>query len=264
MPLDCWVLYRTRFGLRLRAVGENPAAVDTAGISVAWLRYRAVIITGVLCGIAGAYLSIAQYRRLHARHDRGQGLHRAGRADLRQVAALAGAVRLPAVRLPRCAVGIRLQGVVLPAIGQVPVQFIQALPYILTVILLAGFVGKAIPPEGRRHALCQGALSEHRRHAARPPRPRAPTPMRPIRAFRSAPPRGTSGRLYAGCNVENAAYPEGQCAETSAIGVMVAAGEKAIAAILVVADGPEPVSALRRLPPAPARIRRTGDAGVSL
>ena len=60
MPVTWWVLFRTRFGLRLRAVGENPAAVDTAGISVVWLRYRAVICAGVLCGIAGAYLSIAQ------------------------------------------------------------------------------------------------------------------------------------------------------------------------------------------------------------
>jgi len=50
--------------------------------------------------------------------------------------------------------------------------------------------------------------------------------------------RGKSGRLYAGCNVENAAYPQGQCAEATAIGVMVAAGEKAIAEILVVHDGP--------------------------
>ena len=54
VPLSWWVLYRTRFGLRLRAVGENPAAVDTAGISVVGLRYAAVIICGVLCGIAGA------------------------------------------------------------------------------------------------------------------------------------------------------------------------------------------------------------------
>jgi cytidine deaminase len=54
--------------------------------------------------------------------------------------------------------------------------------------------------------------------------------------------RGRSGRLYAGCNVENAAYPQGQCAEATAIGVMVAAGEKAIAEILVAAAGPEPIS----------------------
>lgn len=59
VPLSWWVLYRTRFGLRLRAVGENPAAVDTAGISVVQLRFAAVIICGVLCGIAGAYLSTA-------------------------------------------------------------------------------------------------------------------------------------------------------------------------------------------------------------
>src|SRR5690606_33562990 len=55
-----WVLFRTRFGLRMRAVGENPAAVDTAGISFPWLRYRAVMITGVFCGIAGSYLALAQ------------------------------------------------------------------------------------------------------------------------------------------------------------------------------------------------------------
>ena len=57
VPLTAWALSRTRFGLRLRAVGENPHAVDTAGISVSGLRYRAVIIAGVLCGIAGAYIS---------------------------------------------------------------------------------------------------------------------------------------------------------------------------------------------------------------
>jgi ABC-type uncharacterized transport system permease subunit len=60
VPISWWILFRTRFGLRLRAVGENPAAVDTAGISVTWLRYRAVICCGILTGLAGAYLSLAQ------------------------------------------------------------------------------------------------------------------------------------------------------------------------------------------------------------
>ncbi|TGR60464.1 ABC transporter permease, partial [bacterium M00.F.Ca.ET.194.01.1.1] len=60
VPFTWWVLFRTRFGLRMRAVGENPAAVDTAGISVAWLRYRALICTGILTGFAGAYLSMVQ------------------------------------------------------------------------------------------------------------------------------------------------------------------------------------------------------------
>jgi simple sugar transport system permease protein len=60
VPVTWFVLYRTRFGLRLRAVGENPRAVDTAGISVTRLRYQAVLITGLLCGFAGAFFSIAQ------------------------------------------------------------------------------------------------------------------------------------------------------------------------------------------------------------
>ncbi len=60
VPISWWILYRTRFGLRLRAVGENPGAVDTAGISVTWLRYRAVICAGILCGFSGTYLAIAQ------------------------------------------------------------------------------------------------------------------------------------------------------------------------------------------------------------
>ena len=62
MPATWWVLFRTRFGLRLRAVGENPGAVDTAGVSVVRLRYAAVMIAGLLCGIAGAYLSTGSRR----------------------------------------------------------------------------------------------------------------------------------------------------------------------------------------------------------
>jgi simple sugar transport system permease protein len=84
VPLTWWVLYRTRFGLRLRAVGENPASVDTAGVSVTRMRYAAVAICGILCGIAGAY---------RQGHDRRARLYRAGGADIRQMAAVARAVR---------------------------------------------------------------------------------------------------------------------------------------------------------------------------
>ena len=59
VPVAAWVLYRSRFGLRLRAVGENPSAVDTAGLSVSRLRYQAVLLCGALCGVAGTYLSTA-------------------------------------------------------------------------------------------------------------------------------------------------------------------------------------------------------------
>jgi simple sugar transport system permease protein len=146
VPLSAWVLYRSRFGLRLRACGEHPAAVDTAGISVARLRYSGVLIASVLCGVAGAYIATAQ----------GAGFQRdmiAGRGYIALAAMILGGWR-PWPILLAClgfglldAVAIRLQGVVLPGIGAFPVQAIQALPYVITVVLLAGFVGRAIPPK---------------------------------------------------------------------------------------------------------------------
>jgi simple sugar transport system permease protein len=146
VPLIAWMLYRSRFGLRLRAVGENPLAVAAAGISVARLRYQALICTGLFCGIAGADLALAQ----SAGFFRGMS---AGRGYLALAALIFGKWR-PVPTLLAClffafadVVQTRLQGVVLPGIGAIPVQFIQALPYILTVLLLAGFVGKARPPK---------------------------------------------------------------------------------------------------------------------
>lgn len=146
VPAVAWVVYRTRFGLRLRAVGESPEAVDTAGISVAGMRYRALMVTGVLCGIAGAYLSTAHSASFVRDMTAGKGYL--------ALAALIFAKWRPVPVLFACllfgfleAIEARLQGVALPVIGEIPVQFIQALPYILTVILLAGFIGKAIPPK---------------------------------------------------------------------------------------------------------------------
>ncbi|MDW6025509.1 ABC transporter permease [Mesorhizobium sp. BAC0120] len=145
VPFTWWVLFRTRFGLRLRAVGENPAAVDTAGISVAWLRYRAVICTGVLTGVSGAYLSVAQNAGFVKDMTAGKGYI--------ALAALIFAKWRPVPAMFACllfglldAASIRFQGQPWPMIGKVPVQFMQALPYVLTVVLLAGFVGRAIPP----------------------------------------------------------------------------------------------------------------------
>ncbi len=145
VPLAAWMLYRTRFGLRLRAVGENPHAVDTAGISVAGMRYRALIIAGVLCGIAGAYMSTAHGAAFVRDMTAGKGF-------LALAALIFGKWR-PVPTMLACllfafadAVQVRLQGTVLPGIGEVPVQAIQALPYILTVVLLAGFVGKSAAP----------------------------------------------------------------------------------------------------------------------
>ncbi|MBU2983518.1 ABC transporter permease [Lentibacter algarum] len=145
VPLTWWLLFRTRFGLRLRAVGENPAAVDTAGISVVSLRYSAVIICGVLCGIAGAYLATGLQAGFVKEMTAGRGYI--------ALAALIFAKWRPWSALGACllfgflqAVAVRFQNI---RIGEftIPVQFMEALPYILTVVILAGFIGKAIPPK---------------------------------------------------------------------------------------------------------------------
>lgn len=145
VPLTWWIVGKTRFGLRLRAVGEMPLAVDSAGISVAWLRYRAVLLCGLFAGIAGAYLAIAQ----NAGFSRGMT---AGQGFIALAAIIFGKWR-PLPAFGAClmfglldAVAIRLQGVRLPEVGEVPVQLIQALPYLLTILLLAGFIGRAGAP----------------------------------------------------------------------------------------------------------------------
>ena len=145
VPVTWWVLYRTRFGLRLRAVGENPAAVDTAGVSVVGLRYAAVAITGILCGLAGAYMATA----LQAGFGKDMT---AGRGYI-ALAALIFAKWRPVAALWACLLfgffqALALRPDVVQAVLQVkvPVPFLDALPYILTVIVLAGFIGKAIPP----------------------------------------------------------------------------------------------------------------------
>lgn len=145
VPLAAFVFYKTRFGLRVRAVGEVPQAVDSAGVSVAWLRYRAVIVAGILCGIAGAYLSTGQ----------GAGFVRemsAGKGYIALAAVIFGKWR-PYTAFFACllfgfldAASARLQGVDLPLIGEAPTQLMLALPYIIVVLLLAGFIGKASPP----------------------------------------------------------------------------------------------------------------------
>lgn len=145
VPLTWWILFRTRFGLRLRAVGENPAAVDTAGISVVGLRFAAVAITGILCGLAGAYMATA----LQAGFGREMT---AGRGYI-ALAALIFAKWRPVAALWACLLfgffqALALRPDVVQAVVQVkiPVPFLDALPYVLTVLVLAGFVGKAIPP----------------------------------------------------------------------------------------------------------------------
>jgi len=196
-----YVLYQTPFGLRLRAVGENPEAADAAGVGVNPMRYVGVILSGVLAGIGGAYLSIGQ-SSLFTRNMA------AGRGFIALAALIFGKWR-PVQTLLACllfgfadALTIQLQGVPVPvtvlrltvlllcallgwfiayqfrfirsrmtrtlsgllvglAVGvsivyysmrglgrvEVPVQFIQMIPYIVTIIVLAGFIGQSRAPK---------------------------------------------------------------------------------------------------------------------
>jgi simple sugar transport system permease protein len=140
VPISYYVLFRTRFGLRLRAVGENPEAADTAGVSVARLRYAGVMLSGVLAGIGGAYLSIAQ-NSLFTRNMT------AGRGFIALAALIFGKWHPVGAALACLLFGFaealtdRIQGRL-----NVPVQLIQIIPYILAVIVLAGFIGRATPP----------------------------------------------------------------------------------------------------------------------
>jgi general nucleoside transport system permease protein len=145
VPLTYYVLYYTPFGLRLRAVGENPEAADAAGVSVNRLRYAAVLLSGALAGIGGAYLSIGQ-SSLFTRNMS------AGRGFIALAALIFGKWR-PVQTMLACllfgfteAVAIQLQGVPLLGGEEIPNQFIQIIPYVLTIVVLAGFIGLSRAP----------------------------------------------------------------------------------------------------------------------
>ena len=146
VPLTWYVLYKTPFGLRLRSVGENPEAADAAGVRVARMRYAGVLLSGVLAGIGGAYLSIGQSSLFTRNMTSGRGFI--------ALAALIFGKWRPVQTMLACllfglteAISIQMQGVVkLPSGEDIPVQFIQMVPYVLTIIVLAGFIGSSRPP----------------------------------------------------------------------------------------------------------------------
>ena len=139
LPLLAWVLYRTPFGLRARAVGEHPQAAVTLGVPVTRIRYLGVLLSGALAGLAGAYLASDQ-------HQFTDGMT-AGRGFIALAAVIFGRwdpkrVALACLLFAAAeAAQIRLQGLQL-----VPSQFVEMIPYVLTIVALAGVVGRAVPP----------------------------------------------------------------------------------------------------------------------
>ena len=139
VPLSYVVLFKTPIGLRVRACGEHPRAADTVGINVYAIRYAAVIASGMLAALGGDYLSIGG-RQLHREHDRRPRLHRPRGDDLRQLAAVRRLGRGAPLRL--------LDRARLPAPGlfRLGGTLFQALPYVLTLIAVAGVIGRSTPP----------------------------------------------------------------------------------------------------------------------
>ena len=132
------VMFKTRFGLRLRAVGENPAAADSLGVSVTRMRYYGVIISGILAALGGAWLALDQ-------HSFTDGMS-AGRGYIALAAMIIGKWK-PGGAVAACllfgfaeSLTIQLQG------GFASTQFVQMLPYLLTMLVLAGFIGRSTPP----------------------------------------------------------------------------------------------------------------------
>lgn len=143
--LSHWVFTRTRFGLRIRFAGEHPQALEAAGVSVSFKRWQGVWISGLLAGIAGGTLSIY----LSSSFIRNMS---AGRGFIALAAVILGKWK-PIPTVLACllfgvteSIQIRLQGVVLWGAEPVPVQWIQILPYIITIVVLAGAVGRSFAP----------------------------------------------------------------------------------------------------------------------
>ncbi|PWF40337.1 ABC transporter permease [Massilia glaciei] len=146
VPIVHWTLYHSRFGLRLRACGENPHAADAAGVSVEATRYIAMLVAGVLCSFSGAYLAIVQSGFFLRDMSAGAGY-------LALTALVFGNWR-PIYTVLGCimfgffgAVQIQIEGVDLPLVGRIPGSLIQMVPYVVTVIVLAGFMAKSVAPK---------------------------------------------------------------------------------------------------------------------
>jgi ABC-type uncharacterized transport system permease subunit len=140
VPVVWYVVFRTPFGLRLRSVGEHPEAADSLGIDVRRVRYTGVILSGVLAGLGGAYLSIGNFNQFVHEMSAGRGFIALAAlifGKWHPLGVLGATLLFGAFE----AVATSLGG------GQIlPPTLVQSIPFILTMLVLAGFIGRAIPP----------------------------------------------------------------------------------------------------------------------
>ncbi|AEB10966.1 ABC transporter permease [Marinithermus hydrothermalis] len=140
VPVTWYVLFRTPWGLRLRSVGEHPEAADSMGVNVYRMRYAAVILSGVLAGLAGAYLSVGFLNQFIRNMSAGKGF-------IALAAMIFGKWHplgiLGATLLFGFADALAIQ---LGSANILPGALIQAFPFVVTMLVLAGFIGRARPP----------------------------------------------------------------------------------------------------------------------
>ena len=138
-PVVAFVIYRTPFGLRVRAVGEHPEAAESVGVSVKRVRYLAVGISGILAGLGGVYLALDQHQ-FTDQMTAGRGFIAISAVIFGRWSPIRAAL---ACLLFAAAETLQIQ---LQGSHAIPSQFIEMIPYLLTIIALAGLVGRAVPP----------------------------------------------------------------------------------------------------------------------
>jgi ABC-type uncharacterized transport system permease subunit len=154
IPFTWLLLAHTRLGLNWRAVGENPVAADAAGLSVKRLRFAAIMLGGSFCGLAGAYLSIAQANTFVEWHDCRTRFHRVGRRHFCRMSP-AGAAYVALLFGVASALQFHFQALGL----KIPYQFFLMLPYILTILVAAGFRAKMKAPAAMAKSYFQEQMS---------------------------------------------------------------------------------------------------------
>ncbi len=143
-----FVIFKTPWGLRMRACGEHPGAADTVGVAVNRMRYISVIVGGFIAGIGGAYFSLGQVGTFEDNMTRGQGFVALAAMIFGNWNPIGGFLAALLFGLAD-ALQVKMQIIqpVLPFVNQpIPPEFLQMAPYILTIIVVAGVVGRAIPP----------------------------------------------------------------------------------------------------------------------